>query len=92
MFPVTPKAANPGIGKGPGMKWEFAVEKKNRQHGGGILGKTLKFRAVTLVTTLGITWLLTGNPVTSVGITAIQQGTNTMVYYYFEKREKQRAG
>ena len=54
------------------------------------LGKTLKFRAVTLVTTLGITWLLTGNPVTSIGVTALQQGTNTAVYYFFEQNEKAR--
>ena len=52
------------------------------------LSKTLKFRAVTLVTTLAITWLLTGNAVTSVGLTVIQQGTNTAVYYFFEKNEK----
>ena len=54
------------------------------------LSKTLKFRAVTLVTTLGITWLLTGNPVTSVGLTVLQQGTNTAVYYLFEKNDSKR--
>ncbi|GEM_PF-4703704 len=55
------------------------------------LGKTLKFRAITLVTTLGITWLLTGNPVTSLGVTALQQSTNTAVYYFFEQSEKAKA-
>jgi len=51
------------------------------------LGKTIKFRAVTLFTTLAITWLLTGNPVTSIGLTVLQQSTNTAVYYFFEKND-----
>ncbi len=50
--------------------------------------KTLKFRAVTLLTTLGITWVVTGSPVASLSVTAIQQSTNTMVYYFFEQNEK----
>ncbi|MEI7961083.1 MAG: DUF2061 domain-containing protein [archaeon] len=54
------------------------------------LKKTLKFRAVTLFTTLGITWILTGSPVASLSITAIQQSTNTAVYYFFEQKNKQK--
>ncbi len=50
--------------------------------------KTLKFRAVTLLTTLGITWVVTGSPIASLSVTAIQQSTNTMVYYFFEQNEK----
>ena len=49
------------------------------------LSKALKFRTVTLVTTLGLTWLFTGNAATSVGLTLLQQSTNTAVYYFFEK-------
>ena len=52
------------------------------------IGKTLKFRAVTLFTTLGITWLLTGNAMASIGLTALQQSANTAVYYFFEKSER----
>ena len=78
-----------------GPKWMSAARKKTdgaKQFKlGKAMSKTLQFRAVTLFTTLGITWLLTGNPVTSVGLTVIQQSTNTAVYYFFEKNEKKRA-
>ncbi len=80
----------------PRARWEFPSEGREEQKNYPLgikiknraLGKTLKFRAVTLVTTLGITWLLTGNPITSISLTAIQQSTNTAVYYFFENREK----
>jgi len=52
--------------------------------------KTIKFRAVTLLTTLGITWVITGSPIASLGVTVVQQSTNTMVYYFFEQNEKQK--
>ncbi len=76
-------------------KWIAAAEKSTPaakpKKIGKALGKTLKFRAVTLLTTLSLTWLLTGNPVTSIGLTVLQQGTNTAVYYFFEKNEKKTA-
>jgi Predicted membrane protein (DUF2061) len=49
--------------------------------------KTIKLRALLLVSTLGITWLVTGNPTTSVTVTAIQQTTNFGIQYWWEKNE-----
>ncbi len=90
LFQARGVSAQPEIS---GPKWIEAAHRKESgglglfRFGNNVLGKTLKFRAVTLVTTLGITWLLTGNPVTSVGLTVLQQSTNTAVYYFFEKNE-----
>lgn len=52
-----------------------------------VLKKTLKFRCITLLTTLGLTYLFTGNYVTSIGLTCVQQGVNTGLYYFIEKKE-----
>ncbi|HLC93151.1 MAG TPA: DUF2061 domain-containing protein [archaeon] len=78
-----------------GPKWIAAQKNSISEKAAGTknaaLNKTLRFRAVTLVTTLGLTWLVTGNPVASIGLTVLQQSTNTAVYYFFEKNYKKRA-
>lgn len=53
-----------------------------------VFRKTLTFRFITLTTTLALTYMFTGNVVTSVGLTTVQQGLNTGIYYFFEKNYK----
>jgi len=55
-----------------------------------VFRKTLTFRFITLTTTLALTYMFTGNVVTSVGLTTVQQGLNTGIYYFFEKNYKDR--
>jgi uncharacterized membrane protein len=53
------------------------------------LKKTIKFRIVALISTLGITYLFTGNAYTSLGLTAVQQSVNTGLYYFMEVKENE---
>ena len=44
---------------------------------------------MALISTLGITYLFTGNAYTSIGLTAVQQSVNTGIYYLMEVKENE---
>jgi len=53
------------------------------------LWKAIRLRFFTICAAFSVMWVITGSPVTSVGLTAAQQSVSFGVHYLFEKNEEQ---
>lgn len=52
------------------------------------LWKAVRLRFYTILTALGTMYVITGNPITSVGLTAAQQTVSFGIHYVFEEQER----
>ena len=56
--------------------------KKNKS-----LWYAIRLRFYTIISTFTVLWFITGNPVTSIGATTVQQSVSFGVSYWFDSKE-----